>query len=167
MDSPTATVTPEDWAVMGRAAGTTPEAFKKAYDAALEEHPPGPGDHFRLTVGPVRTVDGCEEHSFDLDLGHAIGLGITVRFCGPVSGDWKAELEGKLKAAGMTVWTTTYTLSPSNTGVCWDPHVGVAKAHLCIAIKGDRHCLNIAGEACYWALWWRCGNFDETPICFG
>jgi hypothetical protein len=69
-----ATIAAEDWTVMGRAAGVSAEEFKTAYEAALNEHQPGPSDHFELTIGPTHVdADGCESHSYELNLYNWLG----------------------------------------------------------------------------------------------
>jgi hypothetical protein len=40
----------------------------------LNEHQPGPSDHFELTIGPTHVdADGCESHSYELNLYNWLG----------------------------------------------------------------------------------------------
>jgi len=159
-------ITADDWARLARLAETTPEQLQSQYEAALENHP------YILRKIEVRTGDAvqsgdCIGRDFDISVFDVLGITGNVEFCATSSDDWSAKLHVCLELAGSSVWCTDYTLSPTNTSICYHPDLTAVKADFCIGIVGQNHCFNVNGDACYWALSWHCANFNETPFCFG
>jgi hypothetical protein len=168
-------VSQADWDRMAGHAGMPAADLKKQVATALQGlatspvalQAAAPAAGFKLgAVGKTKSGQ-CNTQEFEISLFKIIGLSGSLTLCGTSSSDWSAELQACLIVAGAKVWCTTYTFNPHNVSICYDPNVGAAKAHLCFAIQisGNKACLNISGNACVWALWWHCGDFNTTPFC--
>lgn len=158
-------VSTADWEKLASGAEVSPAELQSKYEAAVAS---AAGVH-RVTASSAdaEAAADCIGKTFGIDLLGVIGIDGSVQFCGSGSNDWSATLDVELKVAGVSVWHTTYTLSPTNASVCFSPDVGVAKAEICIGIVGSNHCFNIHGSACYWSWTWHCADFNETLFCFG
>ncbi|MGI5484807.1 hypothetical protein [Streptomyces lavendofoliae] len=112
-----------------------------------------------------------------LQAGNCDSLGpFTITAVGPVSlsvegefcpgKNWSATVTVSQKVAGETIWRAEYALSPEHASATFNPAIGVAKANGTIGIFGEKFCLRLYGNACYWWFGWRCKDLDETLACF-
>lgn len=169
MDTKTLTkgIPDSTWQELAESADIGADDLRQRYEAALEAHHPGGLHTIEVERGePVKEGD-CIRRDFDVSLFKIVGLKGYVEFCGSSGSDWTAKFRICLTAAGSEVWCTEYTLSPTNTSICYHPDLTAVKATLCIGVVGTNHCFNIRGEACYWAFGWHCAKFDENLFCFG
>ncbi len=118
-------------------------------------------------LGTPSTSGSCTTQTFDITLYDIIGIRGSLTLCGTSPDDWSAELQVCLVVAGASVWCTNSKFDSHNLGICFDINVAVAKVHLCfvLVIGSGRICFNINGQACVWAVWWHCENFNITPFC--
>jgi len=168
MDTNTFTkgVSDQDWARAAKLANITPQQLKTRYEAAVAQHPLNLRKVTVTRGEAVKSGDAIRK-DFDISLFDIVGLKGYVEFQGSSSSDWTAAFHICLELAGVSVWCTDETLSPTNAQICYHPDAGGAKADLCLAIQGTNHCFNVSGDACYWAFGWHCGDFNETLFCFG
>jgi hypothetical protein len=168
MDPKTLTqgITADEWAKLAKLAETTPEQLQSQYEAILENHPQILRK-IEVTRGDAVQSGNCIKREFNISLFDILGLVGNVEFCYTSSDDWSAAFHICLEVAGSSVWCTDYTLSPTNTSICYHPNLTAVKADFCVGIIGTNHCFNINGDACYWAFGWHCANFNETLFCFG
>src|SRR5258707_250229 len=166
--TPTQEISAEDWSKLAALAETTPEELQKRYQAILSGDPES-RQRIEVTRGDALQNGNCVKRDFNVSLFSVVGLSGNVEFCATSSTDWKAHFVISLDVAGASVWRTEYTLSPTNTSICYNPDVGAAKAQFCVGIVGADHCFNIKGNFCIWALifGWQCADFNENLFCFG
>jgi hypothetical protein len=160
-----ANVSDADWQHLAKIANKDADTLKNNYMKAIEDHPKN-ANSIQVSTTDAIEEGSCVRRKFDVSLFKVVGVSGEVKFCGSSGSDWEAHVHICLNVAGDSVWCTNYKLSPHDAHVCFHPHLVVAKAQLCIGIKGQRSCFNISGNACYWGFGWHCADFDENLFCF-
>lgn len=158
-------ISADQWTKAASLARLTPEQLQSQYEALLADHPTNLR-HIEVTRGAVIQSGDCVKQGFEISLFKIVGLKGNVEFCGP-SSDWSAKYHICLELAGNSVWCTDYTLSPSNTSICYSVDLALVAAQFCVGIVGSNHCFNVNGKAGYWAFGWHWGDFNENVVCFG
>ncbi|MFE0046781.1 hypothetical protein [Streptomyces albireticuli] len=80
--------------------------------------------------------------------------------------DWVARAEVGIKLSGKVIWSEGFNLNSKMHSVSWEKSFGVVWGKLTVGIYGDRKCLKVSGEGCYWWGRWHCAGFEETLGCF-
>ncbi|ARZ72259.1 hypothetical protein SMD11_6683 [Streptomyces albireticuli] len=81
--------------------------------------------------------------------------------------EWVARAEAGIKLSGKVIWSEGFNLNSKMNSISWEKRLGVVWGKLTVGIRGDKHCLTVSGEGCYWWGKWHCAGFDETLGCFG
>jgi hypothetical protein len=158
----------EDFNRMAKNASLTPDELKNRILQALQNDQNALANTIAAPViSDLQAVGNCNAQSFEISLFKIIGVKGTLTLCGDSPSNWSAELKMTLIVAGADVWSTSYQFDPHNLGVCFEPNVALAKARLCfnLQLHDNKVCLNIKGNACVWAIYWQCGDFDTTVFC--
>ncbi|MCP2169109.1 hypothetical protein [Goodfellowiella coeruleoviolacea] len=143
-------------------------AFKKLYSDSIE--------NFHKDPKWVTVVEGSDTSEsgvidqivgpWDLTVVDSVTVGVKGTYSPQSDGTWTISLTLALKVTGRVVWETTYSLSPENYYVRLQPNVGIAKADVTIGLYGQKRCLQVSGNACYWWFAYRCVDFNQTLLCF-
>ncbi len=162
----------EDWQRMARYDDVSPDELKHRLLNALQEsnvvqQVEVPVGGREVSLSNVTQDGNCHSQEFSISLFDIVGVKGKLTLCGDSSSNWSADLQTCLIVAGASVWCRSVTFDPHHVSVCYNPDVGIAKAHLCFTLQlaPGKICLNLKGEACVWAFGWECGSFDVTPFC--
>ncbi|MBP2406075.1 hypothetical protein SNS2_5349 [Streptomyces netropsis] len=100
-----------------------------------------------------------------------------IRIIGPISvyggaefsfgKDWVLRAEVGIKLSGKVIWKEGFNLNSKLNSISWEKSLGVVWGKLSVGIHGEKKCLQVSGEACYWWGKWHCAGFNETVGCFG
>lgn len=140
--------------------GMSPEELEMKIRNALQniDHSQGLAD--------ASSSAACVTYSYKIPvIKGVIDLKVEATYCG--GADWRITVAVKIVVFGETVATLKYTLSPGDSKQCLSMNVGVAKADICLEVKGN--CLYISGKACYYDVFkfkWVCESFNEKLFCF-
>jgi hypothetical protein len=141
------------------------EELRKGYEALQRSRQQGLPQITTNRDPAVADGGSCITETFSVSFLEIVSVEGTVKHC--VGECWTAELDLKIKLLGVTVATPRLQLDCRTAEVCLDVNALIARARLCLGIRGSRLCFYINGEACFWDLirGWVCERFDETLFC--
>lgn len=159
-------VSENQWQEVAKLTNLSVDEVKSKYEAAIAQQG---GEHFTVTY-PEMLMANALENGEDIEIPFEIGFYKILAIKGKLAyrhngGDWSVELTCGIYLLGNEIKTFSYTFNKHHTSICIGVSVGLAKAKICFGITGNRLCFKVNGEACYWAVTWRCESFDETIVC--
>lgn len=81
--------------------------------------------------------------------------------------NWVLRAEAGIKLSGKVIWKEGFNLNSKLNSITWEKSLGAVRGKLTVGIHGEKKCLQVSGEACYWWGKWHCAGFDKTIGCFG